>query len=1093
MRQKHRGWVAVLAVMMLICFSGSFLAFGQESQQEQSEVKEELSPDEVWAQKGEEFFKKEDYPAAIECYHKAIKLNPKEISWPLKLSDVLYSFEKFPEALQILDEAWKVFPEAEDRKKMNIAQADVHLWWGVHLGKNYKYAEEITHYELALPLYCAVGDRGSEAATLNNIGLVYYYLGEKEKALSYYEQVLLICRVIRDRGGEATTMYNIGSVYNDLGEKKKALNYFEQALPISRAIGDLSGEANTLNNIGSVYDDWGEKKEALNYYEQVLLIYRSLENRSGIAITLNHMGRVYDDLGEKKESLHYYEQSLSLRRAIGDRKGEATTLNNIGSVYDDLGDKDKALSYYEQALPLRRAVSDREGEATTLNNMGILYSSLGNKESALLYYQQALPLYRAVGDRGGEATTLNNIGFIYDSLGEKEKALSNYQQALPIFVAVGDRKGEAITLNNIGPVYYDLGEKEKALIYFQQALPLHRAVGDRESEATTLNNIGMVYYSLGEQEKALSYYEQALPISVAVDDRAGEAVMLSNLMVHWNDRKYVSLAIFYGKQSINTRQQLRENIVNLDKEIKNNYLKTARDTYRFLINLLLKQRRFDEALQVLDMLKAEEYYQFIQKDSTNTILNLQYQPPAFTPFEAQWQQQFNTHLENISKISNPLHELLITKKEADQNRLTSLQNQLNEANKAYDQFLLQLKVSSAEYDQKVEKGESIGLNLASQPHSVQSNLQFLDKNEEGKSVTLHYYIFENTIYILLTTPNSTIQTLRTSDFNPAILSPLIENYKTTIKDMSTRSAESNSPTPSELAFLTSTELYNLLFKPIEKDIQDYGATNLMVYLDGELRYIPFSALYDGQHYLVQRYRISLLTTSSMLRLHEEPTQNLKILGLVASKSSVGFPALPDAKDEITSIVKENSSDHAGFIEGIVLMDEAFTRASMFQQLKTADFPLVHIASHFKFSAENEAENYLLLGDKQKLTLKDIYVEDHLFQKVDMLVLAACQTAMGTSSGVEIDSFGELAQRSGAKCVVASLWNVADNSTKDLMVAFYRNLKENRFTSKIEALRQAQLELAGLDDLMLPSPIKRNKSVYASPYYWGPFIMMGNWR
>ena len=96
--------------------------------------------------------------------------------------------------------------------------------------------------------------------------------------------------------------------------------------------------------------------------------------------------------------------------------------------------------------------------------------------------------------------------------------------------------------------------------------------------------------------------------------------------------------------------------------------------------------------------------------------------------------------------------------------------------------------------------------------------------------------------------------------------------------------------------------------------------------------------------------------------------------------------------------------------------------------------------------------------------------------------------------MEIDCFGELAQQSGAKSVIASLWPVADESTKELMVKFYRIMKKGKVTSKIEALRQAQLELAGLEDLLAEGKKEGNrKTKYSNPYYWGSFIMMGNWR
>jgi CHAT domain-containing protein/Flp pilus assembly protein TadD len=410
--------------------------------------------------------------------------------------------------------AQRVFQEAEQLRAQRTADS---------LGK------AVEKYNQALALFQTAGDRFWEAATLNNIGLVYDALGEKQKAFDYYNQALPILRAVGNRSGEAITLNNIGSVYNALGEKQKALDYYAQALLIRRAVGDRSGEATTLNNFGVVYDSLGEKQKALDYYTQALLIRRAVGNRSGEANTLNNIGVVYNALGEKQKALDYYNQALPICRAVGDRSGEATTLNNIGSVYNALGEKQKALDYYTQALPISRAVGNRSGEANTLNNFGVVYDALGEKQKALDYYTQVLLIRRAVGDRSGEAATLNNIGRVYDALGEKQKALDYCNQALPIWRTVGDRSGEATTLNNIGGVYDALGDKQKALDYYNQALPIRRAVGDRDGEAGTLNNIGVVYIALGERQKALDYYSQALPICRAVGDRSGEATTLNNI------------------------------------------------------------------------------------------------------------------------------------------------------------------------------------------------------------------------------------------------------------------------------------------------------------------------------------------------------------------------------------------------------------------------------------------------------------------------------------------------------------------------------------------------------------------------------------
>ncbi len=907
----------------------------------------ELSPDLVWGQRGYEFFNKSDYPNAIDCFIKAFKLNPNEITWQLNLSMSYYTIGKFPAAQQVLEDLWETFPDEENRKQTLMALADVHFYWGKDLSEKYDHLNAIKHYE--------------EAYRINK----------------------------------------------DLRPKIAAM-------------------------------------------------------------CLNNIGFIYASLGNKKEALDYYEQALPHCRAVGYRHGEAKALNNIGMVYYSLGEKEKALGYYEQALPIYQDLKNRGGEATILNNIGGTYYSLDEKEKALGYYEQVLPIVRAIGDRSGEARTLNNIGAIYSSFGEKKEAMGYYEEAF--------------------------GEKKEALRYYEEALLLRRAIGDRSGEATTLNNIGGIYYSLGEKEKALGYYEQSLPLRSAVGDRSGEATTLNNLMYFWDALNNKPMAIFYGKQAVNGFQHLRENIVNLDKEIKNSYLKTKKEKYRDLINLLIGQRRLDETLLVLDMLKAEEYYQFIQKDSSSLLPDRQYHPLKFTPFEQRWLQQYNTLMGNISKISSKYQELFIAKpkNETEQLRLTQLETQLKEANKAYDQYLIQLKTAFAEHDQKIKIGEYDGLNLASKPNSIQSTLRLLDKTVGGKNVTLHYFVYENKIQIILTTP--TFQIVQSSSLNQIDLNDLVNCYKEAIRYYRSRGVVHITDLPSETAPFTSTELYDLVFKPIEKDLKDYGATNLMVYLDGVLRYIPLPVLFDGQNFLVQRYRISNLTTSSLLNVKDDPIQNLKILGMAASKGSTGVSHLPNASAEIRNIVNDASSGCNGFINGKALVDEKFTKTTMLQQLKTFSFPLVHIASHFNFSSENETQNFLMLGDSTKLTLKDIRQEGNLFKNVDMLVLSACQTAMGTSDGVEIDGFGELAQKSGAKSVVASLWLVDDKSSKDLMVSFYRNIKEHRFSSKIEAMRQAQLELAGLDDFLQPNPQhKREKTDYASPYYWGPFILMGNWR
>src|SRR6266498_952378 len=228
-------------------------------------------------------------------------------------------------------------------------------------------------------------------------------LEDRRKSVEKYHDALEMYRRATDRNGEAETLNNIGEVYWSLGETRKALEKYNEALPIYQAAGDRRGEAGTLYNIGAVYWSLGEMRKALEKYNETLPIYQAVGDRRAEAIILNSIGLVYDSLGERQKALEKYNEALPLSRAVGDRNGEAAALSNIGLVYRLLGETQKALEKYNEALLLDRAVGNRGGEANTLTNIGTVYRSLGEMQKALEKYNEALTLSRAVGDRSGEA------------------------------------------------------------------------------------------------------------------------------------------------------------------------------------------------------------------------------------------------------------------------------------------------------------------------------------------------------------------------------------------------------------------------------------------------------------------------------------------------------------------------------------------------------------------------------------------------------------------------------------------------------------------------------------------------------------------
>lgn len=204
-----------------------------------------------------------------------------------------------------------------------------------------------------------------------------------------------------------------------------------------------------------------------------------------------------------------------------------------------------------------------------------------------------------------------------------------------------------------------------------------------------------------------------------------------------------------------------------------------------------------------------------------------------------------------------------------------------------------------------------------------------------------------------------------------------------------------------------------------------------------------------------------------------------VAGLGLTKAIGEFPALPSVRAEIQNIVRTDSRS-SGILPGEAYLDEQFS-ANRLKVAGRQGFELLHIASHFRFSPGTEANSYLLLGDGQHLTLGDIRTQGYRFDRVDMLTLSACDTALGggrDEKGREIEGFGVIAQQQGAKSVLATLWPVSDASTAVLMSDLYRR-RQILNLSKSEALRKSQIALL--------------EGKYPHPFYWAPFILMGNWK
>ncbi|MEA5602780.1 CHAT domain-containing protein [Nostoc sp. UHCC 0252] len=287
---------------------------------------------------------------------------------------------------------------------------------------------------------------------------------------------------------------------------------------------------------------------------------------------------------------------------------------------------------------------------------------------------------------------------------------------------------------------------------------------------------------------------------------------------------------------------------------------------------------------------------------------------------------------------------------------------------------------------------------------------------------------------------------------------------------------------------TAAQLYDWIIRPFAEDLKPEKIKTLVFIQDGFLRSVPMAALYDSQQqkYLVETYAIA---TTPSLRLNtpkarDRSTQKALILGLTEKATIDGktFDALTAVPDEVKAI-KSIFPNHTE------LINENFFPESFQKTLDKRRYPIVHIASHAQFGIIPE-DTFIVTGKNEKLTI--IQLEDSLrnlsnkSDNVELLTLTACETAVGDDRATL--GLAGVALQVGVKSAIASLWNVTDESTSELVKEFYTNYR-NSGMSIAEALQKAQIKMIHAQK---SSPSDNIHTSYNNPAYWAPIIAIGNW-
>jgi CHAT domain-containing protein/Tfp pilus assembly protein PilF len=971
------------------------------------------------------------------------------------------------------------------------------------------------------------------------------------------------------------TRLNAKKLYDDglklfYVNESEAITKFKEALKLYQDIGDLQGELNSLDYLSSLsYPDYKTVREYLN---QALSISRKLGDKSREADLLSSLGVTFID-EEPQKALEYYNQALSISRNSADKIEEPEVLEYIAQIYESFRNYQKAIEYYNQALSLYRTVNSKRAKSNivqSLDTLSRLYEKLGDKQKALNYQNEAKLLEDQLSDESRitniVATFLINLKVnaceffkardYQIKVGDYQKCIEDLKQALAVAPSAGIPRVVVLTL--IEMLIPKLGDKEKEIEYLNEILLLARAEKHQGFEALTLWDLGDSYRKLGENQKAFDFYNQSLIIEDSDVNRLNQII---NFLASVGNPQ---LAVVYGKQAINVIQQVRSKIKELDKETQKAFLKSNEPIYRKVADILISEGRFPEAQAVLDLLKEEEFKQIVRRSGE----------PLFTLPYSRAEEAVIKVVDRLASLGRELSDLKAKTKDSltaeETKRISEIESiEIPAANKALRQAIEALSTAAPDVKNALDlrikdniqnilpalgKGvvalytvvgkttadedSGVKANNNAQAKSVNSPALNKSDNKTDNNKTGNQKI--NVGWILLVTPEfRKAYPIDTNDleqtvfkFREALRSPLYDPQ----------------PVAQELykkLFLqTSEKQKTTLAADLETYLGKQKDKTLMWSLDGVLRYVPMAALHDGKGYLVEKYRNVVFNTASLGSLKDLPKPNWEVIGLgVSTKATVkaydgrtvNFWALKDSESELNAIIKEKNrtADVDGLFPGTLKINNDFTKEALFEGARTG-MPVMHISTHFWFNPAQEDTSFLLLGNGGRLQITEFQDYPQLFSNVDFLSLSACDTATGgnanntsvtgkadteqkarESNGKEIEGLAYVAQTLGAKSVMASLWQVSDTGTKELMLKFYQIRKEQPELPKGEALRQAQLSLlhrtnkvqaveGGAKGIDLEveeknaveglKPFKKDGKIPLShPYYWSSFILIGNWR
>ena len=977
----------------------------------------------------------------------------------------------------------------------------------------------------ALDVYAKGKQDSDYALLLNYIGTAYYRLGDNKNALKYMLQNLEIEEKIhgKENSSYITSLSNIGKLYYTLGDYQNALKYYLECLKIQEKIVGAKHPdyATTLNRVGLMYSYIGDSNNALKYHLLALEIREKVlgKENEDYASSLNNIGFVYSNKGDYQSALKYYTECLKIREKVlgNEHPDYANLLNNISVAYKKNGDNKNALKYAQQSLEswkkvLAKGRTDSKtpiNYTASLNNIGSIYSDMGYHQKALEYHFYALEfIEKTVGkEHPNYAKSLNNIATEYTHMGEYQNAMKYLTEALEIQEkTLGRNHPDYVAmLNNINMIRSLMDDNQVSMEDQLKALKkLEKKVGKEHPEyASSLVNIGTQYFLMHDFKNALEYQLRGLKIQEKVlgKDHPEYATSLNFITLTYlfmfrftdamkanKDATDINRRILIRNFSFMTAQE-REAYWNANNA---NFSKSVLFSYLLPDDTIATKNSYDAELITKGLLLASEI------SMTKVIME-----SGDSDLISEYKTMKDMHLQLNKELEKPIADRVFNC-DSLENEIQKIERHIMEKSKDFGDITHFIKIDWKE---------------------VRDSLKSNDVAIEFSNFTYN----DTTKYIALVLTKSMEAPICVPLFNDKELRKMIRGVAPakTETPSNDENRGATSVSAKRLGIYESTELYRTLWKPLEK----YFPENPRIFFapSGMLHQVAIEYAPTGNGKLISdKYEIYRVSSTRFLAMDymTMPMTNSVLYGGVYYDSDTTTMKRESERYSTrnatyNSFAEFNKGEERGSlnyllgtkteVEDIVgklkannisttLYEGSQANEESFKALSGSKISALHIATHGFFLPSDEKlsgdqsliQSGLLLSGAnyawQNLPIPD-GVEDGILtakeisfmdlRNTDLVVLSACQTALGEITGEGVFGLQRGFKKAGARTIIMSLWPVDDNATLLMMTEFYSNLTKGM--SKREAFLAAQSKV-------------KNTAGFENPRYWAAFIMLdGNER